>query len=297
LQAGNDRGPSGIEDCGVPAIYAHRLGRAYGPDSSRQALRSSLRGGLDGLETDCCLTADGEIVLLHDPLLVLATTASGWAHERTAAQILASRLRDRDGEPTSERPMLLDELLELAPADLTLQLEIKAHGDPALAQRTARAVCQRLAEHQSLPSCEILSFWSGACELAADLGFPARLVMIAEYRIDALCTWAMRFGLHGICIEHFLLSPPLIASLRQAGLSVTTGTINHPQMVAPLLPLSLDAITSDCPHQLRAALAELPIAARGDTNPAAPYHRQFLADRGHNQARMSGRRGLAHHQG
>ena len=59
------------------AIFAHRLGRAYGPDSSRQALRRSLVQPPDGLETDCCLTADGELVLLHDPLLAMATTVSG----------------------------------------------------------------------------------------------------------------------------------------------------------------------------------------------------------------------------
>ncbi|MGH2887238.1 MAG: glycerophosphodiester phosphodiesterase [Solirubrobacteraceae bacterium] len=245
----------------MPAIFAHRLGRAYGPDSSRQALRHSLSGPLDGLETDCCLTADGELVLLHDPLLALATTISGWAHERTAAQILAGRLLDRHGQPTTARPMLLDELLELAPPDVTLQLEIKAHADPTLAARTARAVCERLADHPARARCEILSFWSGACELAAGLGFRTRLVMIADYRIDALTTWARRIDLCGVCVEHLLLSMPLVASLRQAGLSVTTGTFNQPETLAPLLPLSLDAVTSDCPHELRAALAALPIAA------------------------------------
>jgi glycerophosphoryl diester phosphodiesterase len=94
----------------VPAIFAHRLGRAYGPDSSREALRRSLSEPLDGLETDCCLTADGQLVLLHDPLLPLVTTLSGWAHQRTAGQILAAHLLDRDGRPSSQRPMLLDEL-------------------------------------------------------------------------------------------------------------------------------------------------------------------------------------------
>ena len=240
----------------MPAIIAHRLGRAYGPDSSRQALRRSLSEPLDGLETDCCLTADGELVLLHDPLLALGTTTSGFAHERTATQILAGRLLDRDGKPSTERPMLLDELLdELAPPDVMLQLEIKAHGDPALAVRTARAVCERLKEHPARSRCEILSFWSAACEHAASLGFPSRLVMIAEYRIDALRAWAKRVGVHGVCVEHFLLSPALVASLRQTGLSVSTGTVNHPDTLATLLPLDLDAITSDQPHELRAAFA------------------------------------------
>lgn len=245
----------------MPAIFAHRLGRAYGPDSSRQALRRSLERPLDGFETDCCLTLDGELVLLHDPLLPLGTTAAGWAHERTAAQILAARLRDRDGTPTDERPMLLEELLEIAPPDAALQFEIKAHANPALARSTTRAVCQRLAEYPAPARSEILSFWSGACELAAALGFRARLVMIAEYQADALCTWAKRTGLHGVCVEHFLLSKPLVNSLRQAGLSVTTGTVNHHAELAPLLPLSLDAVTTDRPHELGAELAQLRLAA------------------------------------
>lgn len=85
--------------------------------------------------------------------------------------------------------------------------------------------------------------------------------MIAEYRIDALCAWAKRTGLYGVCVEHFLLSTPLVATLRQARLSVSTGTVNHSETLAPLLPLNLDAITSDRPHELRAALARLPVAA------------------------------------
>lgn len=261
LQVRYEIGPLRREAAGVPAIFAHRLGRAYGPDSSRQALRRSLQRPLEGLETDCCLTADGEIVLLHDPLLPLATTVSGWAHQRTASQIRAGLVLDRCGEPSTQRPMLLEELLELAPADATVQLEIKAHADPALAERTARALCERLADHEARSRVEILSFWSRACELAAALGFRARLVMIADYRIDALTAWAPRVGLYGVCIEHFLLSAPIVETLRRAGLSISTGTVNHHEALAPLLPLELDAITSDCPHELRVALAELAIAA------------------------------------
>ena len=55
-------------DGSLPPLYAHRLGRAYGPDSSAAALIGALTAGVDGLETDVCLTADGELVLLHDPV-------------------------------------------------------------------------------------------------------------------------------------------------------------------------------------------------------------------------------------
>ena len=60
----------------------------------------------------------------------------------------------------------------------------------------------------------MISFWSGACELAGELGFRARLVAIADYRIHALAAWGRRVGLHGVCVEHFLLSRALELSER-----------------------------------------------------------------------------------
>ena len=244
------------------ALYAHRLGRAYGPDSSAAALARTLERPIEGLETDCCLTADGELVLLHDPLLEVGTTLTGWAHERPAGQIRAARLRDRDGTPSDQHPLLLDELLELAPREAKLQLDVKAYSDPALAERTVRAIGEHLRDHPAHERTEVISFWSGACELAAKLGLRARLVMIADYRVRALATWGRRAGLHGVCVEHFLLTPALVGALRASGLSVTTGTVNHAAALERILPLGLDAITSDRPHELRAEMApEVPLAA------------------------------------
>jgi glycerophosphoryl diester phosphodiesterase len=246
----------------LPAIYAHRLGRAYGPDSSRAALKRTLAGSVDGLETDCCLTADESVALLHDPLLQLGTTLSGWAHERPAAEIRACRLRDASGRETAERPLLLEELLELVPDRVALQLEIKAHADPALALRTTRAVCRLLATHPARGRTEIISFFSGACALAARLGFRSRAIVIADYEISELAEWARRCGVLGVCVEDFLLSPGLVDTLQAAGLSVTTGTINHAEILPLLLPLGLDAITTDAPHELIGAMRPAAGAAR-----------------------------------
>lgn len=242
----------------LPALYAHRLGRGYGPDSSGAALTRALEQPLEGLETDCCLTSDREPMLLHDPLLQVGTTVSGWAHERPAAEIRAGRLRHRDGTASDEPPLFLDELLDLAQPDLILQIEVKAHANPALARRTAHAVCERLRDHPMRERTEIISFWTGACEVAAELGFRTRLVIIADYQIHALAAWGRSIGLHGVCVEHFLLNPELVGTLRASGLSVTTGTINHAAMLARLLTLDLDAVTSDSPHELRQAISAAP---------------------------------------
>jgi glycerophosphoryl diester phosphodiesterase len=239
----------------LPPLYAHRLGRAYGPDSSVAALRGALAGGtLAGVETDVCLTADGELVCLHDPLLAIGTTLEGWAHERSAAAICRGRLRDASGEPSSERPLRLGELLELA-GGLGVQVEVKAHADPALAGRTAAAVCDRYGGHPARQRMELLSFHADACGVAAGRGLRARLVAWADYTPDALAAWAVRHRVFGVALEHFLLSAALVRPLRLAGLSLTVGTVNRVELLERTLAFAPDAVCTDRPHELRAEWA------------------------------------------
>jgi glycerophosphoryl diester phosphodiesterase len=241
-----------------PPLYAHRLGRAYGPDSSALALSRSLAAGVDGLETDVCLTSDQGLVLLHDPLLHLATTLDGWAHERSAGAIQAARLRDRDGRPTAERPMTLDELLVATPDDLPIQVEVKAHADPELARQTAQALCERYRRRRERARLEVISFHSVACATAAAYGFPARLVIHAEYAPEALAAWAVSNGVRGVSIEHFLLVPRLVSVCRLAGLSVSTGTVNDAELLARVARLANpEAVCTDRPAELRAEALRL----------------------------------------
>jgi glycerophosphoryl diester phosphodiesterase len=205
-----------------------------------------------GLETDVCLTADGDLVLLHDPLLSIGTTLDGWAHERSAAAICAGRLRDSGGEPTDERPLLLDDLIAMAPAELTVQVEVKAHADRRLAGSAARALCERYRRHPVRRRLELLSFVSDACAVAAAHGFSARLVAWADYTRDALAAWAIRRGVRGVALEHFILSPRMVASLRLAGLSITVGTVNHVELLERVLRFVPDAICTDRPRELAA---------------------------------------------
>jgi glycerophosphoryl diester phosphodiesterase len=238
-------------------LIAHRCGRAYGPDSSRQAVRAALVGGpLRGVETDVCLTRDGALACLHDPYLPLGTTLTGWAHELRASEVLAGRLLDREGRATAERPLLVEELLDLVPPGLTVQVDIKSHADAALARRTVDALAALLAGRPDAGRVEVLSFHAAAVTQAVAHGLAGRLIIWADYAPAALARWAANAALCGVCVEHFLLSRPLVAALRDAGLSVTTGTVNHAAVAERALAYAPDALTTDRPHELAAELAE-----------------------------------------
>jgi glycerophosphoryl diester phosphodiesterase len=254
----------------LPALYAHRLGRDPGPDSSRAALRATLAGIVDGLETDVCLTADGRAVLLHDPWLSVGTTLSGWAHRTPWSALRHARLRDRAGAATGETPMLLEELLDGAPAELAVQVEVKAYGDPELARMTTSAVARVVAERPDRKRVEVLSFHVAACEEAAGHHLPARLVMWADYAPDALGRWARRAGVGGVCVESFLLHAGLVERLRSHGLSVMTCTVNDAALAARAAALRVDAITTDRPAALHRELVALDMAAEPAERERAP---------------------------
>jgi glycerophosphoryl diester phosphodiesterase len=157
--------------------------------------------------------------------------------------------------------MLLDELLDDAPCDLPVQVEVKAHGDPELARATAAAVCRAAGTRPDRGRVEILSFHTIACEEAARHGMPARLVAWADYAPAALARWAAVAGVHGVCVEHFLLHPALVDRLQSGGLSVTTGTVNDAALGVRAAAFGVDAITTDRPAALYHELAAMSLAA------------------------------------
>ena len=65
-----------------------------------------------------------------------------------------------------------------------------------------------------------------------------------------------RVALCGVCVEHLLLGQPLVSALRDAGLSVSTGTVNPAAVAERALAYAPDTVTTDRPHQLAAELAE-----------------------------------------
>jgi len=131
----------------------------------------------------------------------------------------------------------------------------------SLTRATTVAVSRAVATRADRERVEVLSFHVAACEEAARHGLTARLITWADYAPDALARWARRAGVGGVCIEHFLLHAELVERLRAHGLSVTTGTINDPELAARAAGLGVDAITTDRPAGLRRALATLARAA------------------------------------
>jgi glycerophosphoryl diester phosphodiesterase len=70
-----------------PIVSAHRGGAAYAPENTMAAFRNAVRLGVDQVEADAQLTADGVLVLIHDDTLDRTTDCSGTVIGKTYAEI------------------------------------------------------------------------------------------------------------------------------------------------------------------------------------------------------------------
>ena len=70
-----------------PLVFAHRGGRALGPENTIPAFDAGLAAGADGLELDVHLSSDGEVVVCHDATLDRTTDATGPIAARSAAEL------------------------------------------------------------------------------------------------------------------------------------------------------------------------------------------------------------------
>jgi len=74
---------------GKPLAMAHRGGEGLWPPNTLYAFEQAIALGVDVLEMDIHSTADGVLVVRHDPSVDATTNGSGYIHELTLEQVKA----------------------------------------------------------------------------------------------------------------------------------------------------------------------------------------------------------------
>jgi glycerophosphoryl diester phosphodiesterase len=71
----------------TPYVSADQGGGGYAPENTMVAMRNAIRLGVDELETDINITADGQLVLIHDGSLARTTDCKGSVDTKTLAEV------------------------------------------------------------------------------------------------------------------------------------------------------------------------------------------------------------------
>ncbi len=138
-------------------VAAHRGWSAKYPENTLEAFKEALEIGVDQIETDVRISADGELVLIHDATLDRTTNGRGLVCEHTL-----SELKKLDAGNGSKIPTFVEfmELVKDHPT-VTLDIELKEYprGDKeAVSFDACDRVLQIIDEYGFSDRCVINSF-------------------------------------------------------------------------------------------------------------------------------------------
>ncbi|KLI75591.1 glycerophosphodiester phosphodiesterase [Lacticaseibacillus casei] len=102
------------------AIYGHRGYPARFPENSLQGFEYACEHGIDGIETDVQMSADGHLVIMHDERVDRTTDGTGWIADLTRTQLKGMRLANGEHIPS-----LREALTVLSRYDVMVNIEFK----------------------------------------------------------------------------------------------------------------------------------------------------------------------------
>lgn len=114
-----------------PVIFAHRGASAHAPENTLAAFELALEQGADAIELDAKLSADGQVVVIHDATVDRTTGARGKVKEMPLADLRAldagSFMSSRFG---GEKIPLLEEVFEAVGRRTFINVELTNYNSP-----------------------------------------------------------------------------------------------------------------------------------------------------------------------
>jgi glycerophosphoryl diester phosphodiesterase len=255
-------------------VIGHRGAAGCAPENTLAGLRKASELKCRWVEFDVRLTADGQLILLHDERLERTTNGRG-----RAALLPLAEIRRYDAgcrfDPSfqgEQVPTLAEALALLGELGVGANVELKAvRGREAETGAMAAALLSRVWPPQLPPP--LISSFSLKALAAAGGRVPTIGRGMLFHSIPK--NWrivAERLGCVTIHTDHRSLHPALVAEVRKSGYPLLAYTVNDPARAHTLFRWGVTSVFSDIPHILLAAGAvtgaRQPVAA--DPNPAGP---------------------------
>jgi glycerophosphoryl diester phosphodiesterase len=261
-------------------VHGHRGARGLRPENTLPGFAHALALGVDAIELDVGLSADGVVVLNHDQVLSprnLADTAPAQPDDpsfpyvgKPIRELTLAQLRTVDAGAGSGVPTLAEACTLLAPADVTLSVELKT--DPTWTDEEVElftaTVVDVLKSHGMTGRTRLLAFdWRVLVEAHRHYPELGRVALIERKTLVPGTAWlagqspedpvaaALAVGATALSPEHVIATPALVEDAHTAALPVIVWTVNTREDMTRFIDYGVDAIVTDYPDRLLNVLA------------------------------------------
>lgn len=230
---------------------AHRGASGTAPENTLAAFAAALDLGVDAVELDCQLSADGELVVIHDETLERTTSGLGPVGARTWAELAeldAGSWRARRFR--GERIPRLADVLDLVAGRAVVNVEIKSARDVG----TIEAKLADLVAARDATGWVVFSSFQEAAVRNLRAVLPSAAIGILWDRRPATAALDLAAELRAGCVvpgrRH--VDRALIAAAHARDLGVWVWTVNDVAEMRRFAALGVDALFSDYPERFAA---------------------------------------------
>ena len=247
-----------MRDWPRPLILAHRGASAHAPENTMAAFELALEQGAHGFELDAKLSADGEVVVIHDPSVERTTNGQG-----RVSQLDLAALRNLDAgsffldEFKGEKIPTLAEVFETLGKRAIINVELTNYKTPR--DGLADEVCELVQRFGLLDSVLFSSFLPSNLARTRSLlpGVPRGLLALGGW----IGWWARSFGfnfgdyqaLHPGLQD---VTPQQIARVHRLKRRIHVWTVNAIEDMRRLIGWGVDGIITDDPKLAMDIIAE-----------------------------------------
>jgi glycerophosphoryl diester phosphodiesterase len=219
----------------------------------RAGLRHVLDAGADVLELDVHLTADDQLVVIHDARLERTTDGRGLVREHTAQQLKrldAGRWFGR--RYRGQRLQLLGEVLERFRDRVAFAVELKAGSDvyPGIEERLVTLLQLYDVADRTL----VASFDHHALRRCREVDPDVRTGALVVGRLLEPAALAPPGVLSALCLNAELIAASDVAAVREAGLDCYVWVVNDAAAAARFVGWGVAGLVTDRPDLIRPVL-------------------------------------------
>ena len=234
---------------------AHRGASAHAPENTMAAFHKGVEMKSDYIEIDVQMTADEELVIIHDTTVNRTTNGTGAVGDLTLEEIRALDAGSWFSEEfAGEKIPTFAEVLDAFRGKVGILIELKSPElYPGMEEKVADALKERNMDHAKNKKIIIQSFNHGSMELSKELlpeiphGVLAGLSWagVTDEQLEAFTTYADYFN-----PNQNIVTPTLVDRVHETGMQIMPYTSRSQEQADRLFNLGVDGIITDYPEHV-----------------------------------------------
>lgn len=209
----------------------HRGAKGYEAENTLASFRKAIDMQADGIELDVHLSADTELVVIHDETIDRTTTGTGFVKNYSAAELKEYQI------PT------LSDVFDLVDKKCRINVELKGKG-------TAKAVVTLIEQYVREKNWQydqfiISSFEWDFLEEVDTLNPNIPIGVLTETDIDSAITFAKKINAKAIHPDFTLLTKENTAAMQKLGFQVFPWTVNEWDDIQKIKKYNVNGIITD----------------------------------------------------